>query len=239
MTVIHLVSLPIRVRALRKWSAARGFGADEGYALHHLLSETFGKGALQPFRLMVAPNAVNGSLYSYAQSNEVALKEVAAECALPDALAVCEVPSLATKAMPENWKLRRRLAFDLRVRPVRRLLKPAGALPRGAEVDAFLLELLRADPDGPSAENKLAREDVYRHWLERRLGEAAKLEQAKIVRYERRAILRGPEICQGPDVVWHGELTILDGDEFSVRLASGVGRHTAYGYGMLLLRPAR
>ena len=130
MTTLHLVSLPIHLRALRKWAAARGFGADEGCALHHLLSETFGKGALQPFRLMFAPGATNGSLYSYAQSDEAALKEVAAECALPDALAVSDVPSLATKAMPENWKSGRRLAFDLRVRPVRRLLKPAGVFPQ-------------------------------------------------------------------------------------------------------------
>ncbi len=239
MNALHLVSLPIHLRALRKWAVRRGFGADEGCALHHLLSETFGKGVLQPFRLMAAPGASDGSLYSYARSDEVALKEVAAECALPDALAACDVPSLAAKAMPGSWKAGRRLAFDLRARPVRRLLKSAGVFPKGAEVDAFLLDSLRANPDGPSAENKLAREDVYRHWLEKRLGEAAQLEQAKIVRYERRAILRGPEDRQGPDVVWHGELTILDGDEFSVRLASGVGRHSAYGYGMLLLRPAR
>ena len=50
----YLISLPIDLRALRRWAAARGFGADEGCALHHLLSETFGKSAhLQPFRLLV------------------------------------------------------------------------------------------------------------------------------------------------------------------------------------------
>ncbi|MBT3072120.1 type I-E CRISPR-associated protein Cas6/Cse3/CasE [Rhodomicrobium sp. Az07] len=239
MNSLHLVSLPIRLRALRKWAAGRGFRADEGCALHHLLSETFGKGALQPFRLMVAPGAADGSLYSYAQSDEADLREVAAECALPDALAVCDLPSLAVKAMPDKWKPGRRLAFDVRVRPVRRLLKAAAAFPKGAEVDAFLLETLRACPDGHAAENRLEREAVYRRWLEERLGEAAKLEQAKMVRYERCAILRGPETRQGPDVVWHGELTVLDSDKFAARLASGVGRHGAYGYGMLLLRPAR
>ena len=44
---------------------------------------------------------------------------------------------------------------------------------------------------------------------------------------------------EGPEVVWHGELTVLDGSVFSTRLASGVGRHAAYGFGMLLLRPTR
>jgi len=34
-------------------------------------------------------------------------------------------------------------------------------------------------------------------------------------------------------------LTVTDGEAFARLLAKGVGRHTAYGYGMLLLRPAR
>ena len=36
-----------------------------------------------------------------------------------------------------------------------------------------------------------------------------------------------------------GILTITDAAAFSNLLARGVGRHRAYGYGMLLLRPAR
>jgi hypothetical protein len=38
-------------------------------------------------------------------------------------------------------------------------------------------------------------------------------------------------------VVWRGELTVLDGLVFSTRLASA-GRHAAYGFGTLPLRPA-
>jgi CRISPR system Cascade subunit CasE len=34
-----------------------------------------------------------------------------------------------------------------------------------------------------------------------------------------------------------GELTVADPDAFSALLARGVGRHRAFGYGMLLLRP--
>ncbi len=60
-----------------------------------------------------------------------------------------------------------------------------------------------------------------------------------MVDFERRNVLRGGRAHEGPDVTWHGELTVLDGDKFAARLAAGVGRHSAYGYGMLLLRPAR
>ena len=34
-----------------------------------------------------------------------------------------------------------------------------------------------------------------------------------------------------------GALTITDGEKFAQLLARGIGRHRAYGYGMLLLRP--
>jgi CRISPR system Cascade subunit CasE len=235
----YLISLPIDLRALRRWAAARGFGADEGYALHHLLSETFGKSALQPFRLFVTPGATQGSLYAYARTDETSLRQVAGECALPDALAVCDLPRLAVKAMPEAWKEGRRLAFDLRARPVKRLLIPAGVFPKGAEVDAFLAEALRKFPDGLPQDERVERESVYLDWLSDRLAEVARVEHARLVHFERRAVLRGGVLCEGPDVVWHGELTIIDAAAFSSRLASGVGRHAAYGYGMLLLRPAR
>lgn len=239
MTPLYLVSLPIDLGALRRWAAARGFGADEGCALHHLLSEIFGKGALQPFRLKVRPGAASGSLYAYARSDDTALRRVARECALPDALMVCEPAQLAVKSMPDAWKAGRRLAFDLRVRPVKRLLKPAGVFPKGAEVDAFLVEALQQCPSNPPTDVRVDRQDVYRKWLSGRLGEAARLDQARMISFERRTVLRGRQAREGPDVTWQGELTVLDGEKFAARLASGVGRHAAYGYGMLLLRPAR
>ena len=228
------------LRGLRRWAAVRGFGEDEGRALHHLLAETFGKGLLQPFRLMAARSAARASLYAYARGDAPALLQVARECGLPDALAVCDIARLAAKTMPESWKTGRRLAFDLRAWPTKRLHKPAGKFPKGAEVDAYLVEALRRFPDGrPPPEERVAREVVYLRWLSERLQGAARVDTARIVSLERRKSLRGATQREGPVVVWRGELTVLDGAAFSARLASGVGRHAAYGYGMLLLRPAR
>ncbi|MCW2274729.1 type I-E CRISPR-associated protein Cas6/Cse3/CasE [Rhodoblastus acidophilus] len=239
MNALHLVSLPLALGPLRRWAATRGFGADEGVALHHLLSETFGKGAMQPFRMMPAPKATSATLYAYARADEACLRQTARECAMPDALAVCNLDGLATKPMPETWRKGRRLAFDLRVRPTKRLLKPAGVFAKGAEIDAYLVEALRLHPDGRPDENPVERETVYRNWLAERLGAAANLEEARMIRFERRPITRGKTSREGPDVIWHGELTVQDGDAFATRLGSGVGRHAAFGYGMLLLRPAR
>ena len=73
MSPLHLISLPLELAPLRRWAAMRGFGADEGLALHHLLCETFGKGVLQPFRLMPSPRATSATLYAYARADEASL----------------------------------------------------------------------------------------------------------------------------------------------------------------------
>ena len=239
MNRLHLISLPLELRPFRQWAGARESGTDEGRALHHLLGETFGKGALQPFRLMVAPGAYSGTLYAYTLSDQESLRQTARETGLPDALDVCDPDRLCIKTMPENWREGRRLAFDLRARPVKRLLKPAGKFAKGAEMDAFLLEVLRRFPDGPPVQGGIDRETVYRHWLAERLAGAARLEQVQSARLERSTVQRGDKSLEGPDVTFHGELVITDAAAFAKTLAAGVGRHTAYGYGMLLLRPAR
>ena len=238
MSSLHLISMPLGLKDLRQWAARRGLGIDEGKVLHHLLTETFGKGSLHPFRLMVAPRARRGTLYAYTRSSAAALRRTAHETALPDALSVCDPESLAAKAMPEGWKEGRRLAFDVRARPVRRLRRAAGVFPKGAEVDAFLVAAIRSFPDGPPAEGRVDREAVYGQWLAERFSTAAKVVQSRISRLERRTLERDGRNIDGPDVTFHGELVITDGAAFAERLATGVGRHTAFGYGMLMLRPA-
>jgi hypothetical protein len=91
------------------------------------------------------------------------------------------------------------------------------------------------ETEGPS------REDVYRDWLRERLAPVALLagDATRLFAHERSIVLRGGRKLEGPDVTLHGELTITDPAMFTKLIAHGVGRHTAYGYGMLLLRPAR
>lgn len=259
MSALHMISLPLDVRAFWQWSAIRGYAADEGRALHHLLTEAFGKGSTRPFRLMMAPRAHSATLYAYSQLDEETLCQTARETGTPDVLKLADPGRLAVKAMPGNWRERRRLAFDVRIRPVRRLVKPlegwsrAGrrnelsgeplpqAFRKGAEIDAFLVDRLRRFPEGePEGIISPTREETYRTWLDERLRPAAELDPqcTRMVRFNRATAERQARI-EGPDATLHGELTITDGAAFSKLLASGLGRHTAYGYGMLLLRPAR
>ncbi len=259
MKALHMLSMTVDLRELRRLSAIQGFGADEGRALHHVLCEAFGKGVVKPFRLMPGRHgATKGTLYGYADSDAEAFGQTLRETAPPEVGRAFDLSSLASKTMPSTWPAGRRLAFDVRVRPVRRLIKKLEGSSRearrdpewrpaekGSEMDAFLVARLRAFPDDPSHIDgdaaKPSREDVYKSWFRERLQGAATLDEraTRLASYERRRVLRGRALVDGPDAILHGELTIADSQAFARLLAHGVGRHAAYGYGMLLLRPAR
>jgi len=60
------------------------------------------------------------------------------------------------------------------------------------------------------------------------------------VRSQRNARVGGKVKQRGverPDALFTGELTIRDAEAFARLLARGIGRHRAFGFGMLLLRP--
>ena len=91
------------------------------------------------------------------------------------------------------------------------------------------------------AEMKRDREDVYRDWLSARLGHCgARLEEARLRSFQRVRVVRKlrTRASEGPDAVMQGIIEVVDPTKFAGLVARGVGRHRAYGYGMLLLRPA-
>lgn len=242
---LHLVELPLSLRALHIWAGARklGHGFDEGLALHHLLGETFGPAILQPFRLMVAPRAQMGNLYAYAAEDAETIRHKAQSSLTPYMATVIDLGRLRSiPRPPATWTAGQRIGFDLRIRPVVRLASAlAGrdetdvevSFRKGAEVDAFLAAVLRGAA--------FSREDAYRDWLAARLGPAADLEIAttRMASFQRSRIQRDGKRLEGPDAVFHGTVTIADPTAFAALLAKGVGRHRSYGYGMLLLRPAQ
>lgn len=254
MNPMFLVRVPVAMNQLARCAGERGWlhhrgsvaGFDEGRALHHLLDEMFGPGALRPFRLLVAARQVVGSLYGYCEHDAERLRDGARIHALPEHLSVLKLERLESKEMPDAWAKGRRLGFDVRVRPVRRLKKElvdgSTAFRRGAEIDAFQIRALRRHPDDPGGmeQDGQTREAVYLDWLAERLGEAAELDRCatQLVRFQRLRVARGNAGPEGPDATFHGALTVTDPERFKALLATGVGRHRAYGFGMLLLRPA-
>ena len=101
------------------------------------------------------------------------------------------------------------------------------------------------------------REAVYRKWLAGRLGEAAELRGARLtaladarlwrrgvpgegsarVMHARRRHRGKGAVIGRRDAVFEGSLRVTDAAAFVSLLARGVGRHRAFGFGMLLLRP--
>lgn len=241
---LHLVEMPINLRQLHLWAGNRQaprFGSDEGLTLHHLLGEVFGPAVLQPFRLMVAPGAKQGTLLAYAGQDADALRQSAELSQIPSDAAAIRLDRLRSIPRPDSaWRMGQRIGFDLRLRPVVRLASPLIgqtedgqplALGKGAEVDAFLARALRGD--------EVTRMAVYLDWLAARLAPAALLEQetSRMVSFRREVVIRDGRRIEGPDATVHGTLTIADPVAFARLLSVGIGRHRSYGYGMLLLRP--
>ncbi len=245
-----LLSMP----KFNRWAGERGLirrgSFDEGYALHILLSTMFGKAVLQPFRLFASERRRMAALYAYADIDAQALSHIAEAVAPPDCVAVVDPKKFRSKPMPDEFEPAQRLGFDIRLRPVRRLGQDvtdpqAGrVLSKGREVDAFRLEVIRsfpqgwADPGKAAAQNGVTRQTVYTTWLAERLEGAASVEDCNVAAFRRSHAIRGTERApEGPDVTLHGTLSVSNPEVFAQVLRNGVGRHKAYGFGMLLLRP--
>ena len=250
----HMVHAPINVRALMKWAGHRGLMKrgtfDDGWALHVLLAGMFGKGALQPFRMFWSDRRPTGTLYGYASDDRRVLRETAETVAPPEFCSIIRPGEIRTKPMPRVFSSGQRLGFELRARPVRRVSQDiqdaehGKVVKKGAEVDAFWLEKLRssredlADPPSRPSEGIAQREHCYQQWLAARLASTAQLTACRLVSFRRAKAVRGRTVVEGPDAVLQGELEVGDVIQFAQALRQGIGRHKAYGYGMLLLRPA-
>lgn len=211
----------------------RGQG-DLGYALHAALTAVWAEQAPQPF-------SYDGSqgLLAYSKQPADELHAAAAlatpELALMLGLDECDgLSGLLIRPFPQNWKTGQMLGFKVRVRPIVRK--------EGRELDAFLSAAIR-QPDV-----QLTREAVYRDWLIKQLGDAAELLESSLVEFSLTSVIRRAaseregarpkQSVTGPDVVFTGVLQVRDGEAFSQLLARGLGRHRAFGFGMLLLKPA-
>ena len=167
-----------------------------------------------------------------------------------------------SRPMPVRWPRDLRLRFDLRACPVRRIMKPlttrplpslpATTLSKGKEVDAFQVAAVRAEDN---REPRPTRDGTYIEWLAERFApqperpravalvpNTVRVEAYRSVRLLRRSRTasgnRSPHWLTRPDVRFAGLLDVADPDALADLLASGVGRHCGFGFGMLLLKPA-
>ena len=214
---------------------------DLGYAIHALLHATFGEHAPQPFRYLDAEQGLLAytrlSAAELAQHAALAEPDVAAALGLGQTL---HHAGLSARPVPTQWAAGHVLGFEVRVRPIIREGKT------GRERDAFLASVEK------SGGSETDRSEVYVQWLRELLVRqgGAELVDASVTRYQLLGVTRKTQkggsddarhsrVVSGPDTVLTGQLRVTDPQEFAQLLSRGVGRHRAFGFGLLLLRSAR
>lgn len=235
---MNLLQMHIRPDGLMRFASTQGLARAEdedlGYACHAWLKAMFGSLAPKPFRLIEGTGSRPARLLAYSTHADEALTEHAQTFADPLAHAALETGTLAGRAMPSQWRNDRRLGFEV-------LLCP---MSRKDDVEKDVYQRHRELAGVASSEDRAA---VYLQWLSRQIGTAASIHGAHLAAFRRVRMLRRSVAAGGgrrlvalerPQALLRGELTVRDPDRFAALLRRGVGRHRAFGYGMLLLRPA-
>lgn len=238
---MHMIELSLRPEHLVRHAQTQGHNhahdEDLGYAIHSWLRDALGEFSPRVFRPMEQRNGAF-RLLGYSKGDADAIRNHVQLFASPQATAVCDWERVASKPIDAiSWQPGQKLGYEIRVCPVVR--------GKQGERDAFLAQL---PSDGvPTAK---ARASVYRDWLSSRLDGAADLDadkfnlkafrlvstwrQGQSVDTQSRA---GRRVVR-PDALLSGQLTVQDPGAFQTLLHMGIGRHRAFGFGMLLLRPA-
>ena len=238
---LQMIRADLDIREFHRWAGIRGLisraAFDEGFAMHCLLVESFGELAPKSFRVIIPSRRGKriGTLYGYVRCTADDLQDAAATYADPQQVKILLSSRIDTKPMPTAWQPGKRLGFEVLVRPVIR--RARGSDRAGKECDAFQAE---AERHG-KGEMPRSREEVYADWIRERLESrgGARLESARLELFQRTRAIRKlhDRPSEGPHALMRGTLTITNPVEFGSLLANGIGRHKAYGYGMLLLRP--
>lgn len=238
--LLHTQPDPQRLAAWAARHRLLNAQGDLGYALHSLLRAAFGADAPQPFRYLDAEQG----LLAYTRLNDAELTQCSA-LADPDVASALGLGQtlhyrgLSVRPFPTQWASGHLLGFEVRVRPIIREGKT------GRERDAFLAAIEKSDA------RELERSEVYVEWLRALLLRqgGAELVGATVTHYQLLGVTRkskkaamddarSSRLVSGPDVILAGQLRVADPQAFAQLLACGVGRHRAFGFGLLLLRSA-
>jgi CRISPR system Cascade subunit CasE len=234
----HLIHMRPKLDRLLPWAQRKGLISDRGrgdlgYAFHAALRAAFADTAPQPFSFRPGQGLLAYTTQAEAMRSAVAMvtPDVADMLGLD---ATPQSPGLLIRPFPTIWKVGQLLSFEVRVRPVVRK--------EDKEVDAFLSAAERM-PDAV-----LSRESVYSDWLKRQFEDVADLNEMRMIEFSLSTVVRraAPQAegarpkrpVQGPDAVFTGALQVRDSAAFAGLVARGIGRHRAFGFGMLLLKPA-
>jgi len=253
---LALVRLTPDVRSFAQWGAQKRFmpqgGDDPGYALHAALKAAMGDFAPRPFYWRETGERRVELLGYVASSAQAFLEAIQIANGGPDLRLALGLDHADARDMPQAWREGRVLSFECRVRPV---IRPAarGARtdskvnPRNREIDAAVAAWIAAEQAGIAEADRPSKEEAYGRWMSARLAHGgAKLDGFRLISSRRTRVLRRPKsdesirkvhTLEGPDVVLRGQLSVVDPSAFASILSRGVGRHCAFGFGMLMVAP--
>lgn len=248
---LWMICMPFHMGPYERYYRRRGF-IDRDHAMHCLLTECFGDKVLRPFRLIAGRTRDMGSLYGYAHEDGEAMREQALLLADPLHAPVFELDEPFPTRKLEHLDRQppgKVVGFEVRIRPTVRRPYRETRDPRYRathEHDAYytyLRDHYPADYRPTTVRDvRRVRHRAYGTWLFRHLRDQGSCELVPytfhITRYANVAVVRkhGQKPRRGPDVVCRGTLRIKDPSTFKDLIKQGIGRHRAYGYGMVLLK---
>lgn len=230
MKPTHLIRAQIDPANLMLMAHAAGAGnADDGYAVHQALAGILGDDAPTPF-------AIRGSsvlAYTTLNKDEIlarAEREKASSQNFAKASAAINLDALEAKPLPSEWPVGLRLRFEVTAPPMVRQSKN--------ELDPYKAALDRGET--------VSREEIYLQWLQRDIERrgGAEVSEVELTGLSREVVTRRKNGSGRRQMsLWvaqfRGVVTVTDSEAFSALVARGVGRHRAFGCGMLLLSPVR
>lgn len=241
---LYMTKMALSQPALMRLGRQKGLPmreVDTGYLVHCLLGELFGDASPQPFDIRDASGR-SLEVLAYTTTPRDQLEHHADAFADPERHEALDWDRLHQKQMPAKWPVGIDLAFEVRACPVVRAANDTEHYSQGSEVDAFLTRCAEAEEE----EEVPGREEVYRDWLEDQLARrggvdlhGARMNSFKLRTLTRRShdSERTARVFKRPDVRMSGTLRVAEPDEFNGLLETGLGRHRAFGFGMVLLRP--
>lgn len=241
---LYMTKLVLSQPALMRLGQQKGLPmreVDTGYLVHCLLGELFGDASPQPFDVRDASGR-SLEILAYTTIPRDQLEHHADAFADPERHEALDWDRLHQKQMPAAWPEDIELAFEVRACPVVRAANDTEHYSQGSEVDAFLTRCAETEKD----EEVPGREEVYREWLEDQLARRggvdlleARMDVFKLRKLTRRShdADRTARVFKRPDTRMTGTIRVAEPDEFNGLLETGLGRHRAFGFGMVLLAP--
>lgn len=248
---LHLVRLVLDRRALARVAARHRLprNVDDGYFVHAGLAQLFATSSERASVPLLS--FAEDDVYAATQGTPELLYLLGYARDPADALGASmgvsrtEILRVCKSTEVPGFNAGQRLGFRTRACPIVRTKTPgARALPtdqrgrlKSREMDVFVHATL-----GLPRDTYVSRESVYVDWLGHQLDaqSGATLEAGTRLTQFRRDVMHrrgGDQRIERPNAVLEGTLTVTDPALFRATLARGLGRHRAFGFGMLLLRP--